>query len=579
MSGRVERFIEEATNNAVDIEMTVVESTGTVRSLTENTTQIFVGEDDFPSDIKRELEYADEKYRAYHIKVATFRLDGDNEKITSWFGLGGGTYARVHFSKGSKASDFEETATSPHPEEVWLHEIIHCLESLFNDLGTMAGLHDNAKYGYDYDNGWYKWYHDILAGKVKDTSTGEFVGIKADMWQHLPERIKYWKEHTYKIFDIVRTWSGAKSYCEALGGHLVTITSEAEQNVVSSLLKQVATWNYFGYWMGAQRDVQDTTKWHWLTGEAFNYTKFSDGQPDGSGNYLQMYNYPDQGNWDDTTANANVEIQGGLYPRGIICEWEYEVTPPVTILTANHLPGGVVNATYSQSLVADEKTSMWTLISGTVPTGLTLSSSGLLNGIPTVTGSFDFTVKAQNNSEYDLKTFTLEVVSVSVPPVITTVTLNDANINEEYYQKLEANGSAATWRIIDGYLPTNLVLSQNGEITGRPLVAENYSFTVRAENTAGHNDKTFNLKVINTEMKEDDKQEEQNQSEDENQEYQNNQDNQNRDDNQQEEHDDYYNIPPQQHKSGGSRGGCNSSNAGVYMIALTFILTLRRKEK
>lgn len=596
MSERVEQFIEEATNHAVDIEMTVVESTGIVKSLTDNNEHLFVGEDDFPSDIKKELKRASEEDRPYHIKVATFRLDGDNEKLNNWFGLGGGTYARVRFSK---VSDFIESETNPHPEEVWTHEIIHCFESIFNDLGTMAGLHDNAKYGYENDNGWYKWYHDILAGKVKDTSTGKFVGIKADMWQHLPSRsIAYWKGHTYKIFDTVKTWSGAKSYCESLGGHLVTITSEEEQNVVATLLKQVATWNYIGYWMGAQKD----SKWRWLTGEAFKYTKFSNGQPDGSGNYLQMYNYPDPGNWDDTTARANEEIQGNLYPHGIICEWEYAVTPSITILTTNHLPGGVINETYSQSLVADEKTLDWVLVSGTVPTGLMLNPSGLLNGIPTTTGSFDFTVKAEKDSEYDLKTFTLEITSASVSPVITTIDLKDANVNEDYYQKLEIKGSVATWKSIGANLPTNLVLSDSGEITGKPLVAGNYSFTVRAENSVGYNDKTFNLKIVNepfpvTEMEEEEIEEQEEYNQPEQDQYQENNEQNNVDDYKEQEnntpidnnkeqsentqpneqqneqevnnHQEQSNHTHENNSSGG--GGCNTGMLSFLLFCLIFI--------
>lgn len=504
MSTRVEQFIEEATSNAVDIEMTIIESKGTVRSLTETTERIFVGEDDFPSDIKKELEYADEEGRPYQIKVATFRLNGDTEKLNSWHGLGGGTYARVRFLG---MPYYIETEAQPHPEEVWIHELLHCFESIFDNLGTMAGLHDATDYGYEDINGWYKWYWDILAGKVKKPSTGEYVGIKSDMWQHLPpKRIAYWKRHTYKILDTVKTWSGAKSYCESLGGHLVTITNEEEQNVVATLLKKVATWNYYGYWIGAQKDTQNTPKWHWVTGEAFKYTKFSDGQPDGYGDYLQMYNYPDQGNWDDTVPYANVEIQGNLYPHGIICEWEYTKTPPVSILTANHLPGGIVNTRYSFQLKADNSTvatTTWSHVSGTLPNGLTLTSSGLLNGIPTATGSFDFTVKVEINagntaSGYNIKTFTFEVTSDCVNPVIKTVDLKDVNIGDEYNRMLEVKGSSATWSIVDKHLPADLVLSRNGEITGIPHIEGDYEFTVRAENSSGHNDKTFTLTVVDT---------------------------------------------------------------------------------
>lgn len=532
MSERSEQFIEEATGNAVDIEMTVVESKGTVRSLTDDGTYLCVAEDDFPSDVKRELEHAKEEDNPYQVKVATFRLDGESEKLHNWYGLGGGTYARVHFYTTTKSSDFEVTETAPHPEEVWIHELLHCFESIFGDLGTMAGLHDNAKYGYENHNGWYRWYHDVLAGQVEDPTTGEYIGIKSDMWQHLPFTLRtaYWKGHTYKILDTVKSWHGAKTYCESLDGHLVTITSEEEQNVVATLLKQAATWNYFGYWMGAQKDTQKAPKWHWVTGEAFKYAKFSEGQPDGYGDYLQMYNYPDQGNWDDTASYANVEIQGGYYPHGMICEWEYTETPPVTILTANHLPGGIVNTNYSFQLKAEKGTAAaalstptWSHISGKLPTGLTLTPTGLLTGITTATGSFDFTLKAEldagssaTNTAYNLKTFTIEVTSNCVAPVITTVDLKDVNVGDEYHKTIEVKGSTATWSIVDKNLPAELVLSPNGEITGKPLTEGTYEFTVRAANSAGYNDKKFNLTVVDasfpeTEMESDDEEEEEEQ--------------------------------------------------------------------
>ena len=588
MSERVEQFIEESTSNAVDIEMTVVESKGTVISLTDDGTYLCVGEDDFPSDIKKELEHGKEEYNPYQIKVATFRLDGESEKLHNWYGLGGGTYARVHFYNDTKSSDFEVTETAPHPEEVWIHELIHCFESIFGDLGTMAGLHDNAKYGYENHNGWYKWYHDVLAGQVEDTTTGKYVGIKSDMWQHLPYvRTAHWKGHTYKILDTVKSWSGAKTYCESLGGHLVSITSEEEQNVVATLLKQAATWNYFGYWMGAQKDDQKAPKWHWVTGEAFKYTKFSEGQPDGSGDYLQMYNYPDQGNWDDTASYANVEIQGGYYPHGMICEWEYTETPPVSILTANHLPGGIVNTNYSFQLKAERGTAAtassaptWSHISGTLPTGITLTPTGLLTGITTTTGSFDFTVKAEvdvgsgaTSNAYNLKTFTIEVTSNCVAPVITTVDLKDVNVGDEYHKTIEVKGSTATWSIVDKYLPAELVLSPNGELTGKPFAEGTYEFTVRAANSAGYDDKKFKLTVVDasfpeTAMESDEQEQSQGQ---EHQETNNETEEQFGQPNSQQNRPEVNN--PQEHSNDGSGGGgCNS---GIFNFFL-FYLVIRK---
>lgn len=54
-------------------------------------------------------------------------------------------------------------------------------------------------------------------------------------------------QHTYKIFNNCNTWEQAEEYCESLGGHLATISSQEEndylyQLMLSSGLKSV----YFG---------------------------------------------------------------------------------------------------------------------------------------------------------------------------------------------------------------------------------------------------------------------------------------------------------------------------------------------
>src|SRR5438046_3495531 len=67
--------------------------------------------------------------------------------------------------------------------------------------------------------------------------------------------------------------------------------------------------------------------------------------------------------------------------------------PPLE-LTTSQLPGGTVGSSYSTTLSASGGTPpySWSVSSDTLPTGLSLSSSGTLSGTPTVAGSFPFTV-------------------------------------------------------------------------------------------------------------------------------------------------------------------------------------------
>lgn len=76
------------------------------------------------------------------------------------------------------------------------------------------------------------------------------------------------------------------------------------------------------------------------------------------------------------------------------------VANPVTVSTASPMPGATLNSAYSQTLAATGGTGSftWARTAGTLPTGLTLSSAGLLSGTPTAGGTFSFTVTATDGA-------------------------------------------------------------------------------------------------------------------------------------------------------------------------------------
>ncbi|MEP7339126.1 MAG: LamG-like jellyroll fold domain-containing protein [Acidobacteriota bacterium] len=69
--------------------------------------------------------------------------------------------------------------------------------------------------------------------------------------------------------------------------------------------------------------------------------------------------------------------------------------PTITLSPAT-LPNGVVGTAYSQTISASGGAASYSfaLVSGALPTGVTLSSSGALTGPPGATGTFNFTVRA-----------------------------------------------------------------------------------------------------------------------------------------------------------------------------------------
>ncbi len=95
--------------------------------------------------------------------------------------------------------------------------------------------------------------------------------------------------------------------------------------------------------------------------------------------------------------------------------------PPVgtaPTITTNSLPNGTVGTAYSQTLSASGDTPItWTLVSGSLPDGLSLSLGGMISGTPSSSGSFSFTVKAANGVSPDAtKAFSISITSAGSGP-------------------------------------------------------------------------------------------------------------------------------------------------------------------
>ena len=73
----------------------------------------------------------------------------------------------------------------------------------------------------------------------------------------------------------------------------------------------------------------------------------------------------------------------------------------LTITTGSPLASGTVGSTYSQTLsaICGAAPYTWTIFSGGLPPGLSLSSAGVLSGIPTATGTYNFTIQVSDSAQ------------------------------------------------------------------------------------------------------------------------------------------------------------------------------------
>lgn len=176
------------------------------------------------------------------------------------------------------------------------------------------------------------------------------------------------------------------------------------------------------------------------------------------------------------TGSHAVNVNGGTLIGGDKITGTVKYAP---VITTESLPGGTVGTAYSQALAADGTAPIsWSVTSGALPAGLTLSSDGKITGTPTAAGTSTFTVTATNASGSASKAFTITVnyqpttittqpqnVAVTVgQPAAFTVAATGSNLAYRWQQSTDGGN---TWTDITGatgenYTTAATTMNMNG---------------------------------------------------------------------------------------------------------------------
>ncbi len=112
--------------------------------------------------------------------------------------------------------------------------------------------------------------------------------------------------HIYAYIEHPRSWVAARDYAEQLGGYLVCIGSQEENEFVTSLIDD-------HIWIGAN-DIEQEGVWTWVNGDVFSYSNWGPNEPN---NFLDgehcvvLWGYDDvweryRGEWADATGSFEV---------------------------------------------------------------------------------------------------------------------------------------------------------------------------------------------------------------------------------------------------------------------------------
>jgi hypothetical protein len=147
---------------------------------------------------------------------------------------------------------------------------------------------------------------------------------------------------------------------------------------------------------------------------------------------------------------------------------------PALAVSTGSLSNGTVGTAYSQTLIATGGTTpyTWSIISGSLPAGLSLSSSGVVSGTPTTAGGPTSVTFQVTDSVNATATKSLSI-TIAMPPTISTSSLPQGTVGLAYSQTLIATGGTSpyNWTVVTGSLPAGLTLSSSGLISGTPTAA------------------------------------------------------------------------------------------------------------
>ena len=112
------------------------------------------------------------------------------------------------------------------------------------------------------------------------------------------------------------------------------------------------------------------------------------------------------------------------------------------------LAQGVPGVSYRQLLVATGGVQpyTWTITSGSLPPGLSLTTDGIISGTPTTTGTFSFTVKVVD-SQSPVQAVNSENFSIMINPVLslTSMALPNGLVGSTYLATVQASNGVAPY--------------------------------------------------------------------------------------------------------------------------------------
>jgi len=162
--------------------------------------------------------------------------------------------------------------------------------------------------------------------------------------------------------------------------------------------------------------------------------------------------------------------------------------PPAPVVTSGSTTGTVGNS-FSYTIVATNSPTGYS--STTLPAGLSINSSGVISGIPTVAGTFTITDTAKNAGGSGTGTLT---ITINPAKPIVAIASTTGTVGTAFSYTINATNSPTGYSSTT--LPAGLSLNTTtGAITGTPTTTGTFTITDTAKNISGSGTGTLTITI------------------------------------------------------------------------------------
>jgi hypothetical protein len=125
--------------------------------------------------------------------------------------------------------------------------------------------------------------------------------------------------HTYVLATQWMTWQDGRTWAQAQGGYMVSITSAEEQTwFFDTIYRPFGEAVGISMWIGLTDEIQEG-EWRWESGENFSYSNWAPGEPNNAVNedYVAMWYVNPSGSWNDYSSPI---FNGGPLHQPVVAE-------------------------------------------------------------------------------------------------------------------------------------------------------------------------------------------------------------------------------------------------------------------